>query len=543
MSDSFFSNKRLLIMKRVFLISVLILNSIFAFNQQLTLISKNVGKLKITVDPRMELLSAVQVISDYPSINRRVPYSSELMQFFDKNKTHQASILTGQLAREYDFTYDAPVDFMLRLSQVPELKPIHPFSDRMIERANEKSNLEKYSAALHHFTVESNFAGFWNNKKPWYQKMVDYTASDLSDYDPVGKLESYYNESKNSYTVTLSPSFAGGYGIRIPSSNNGLDIYGCLNPTEMKDGVPYFSKLGLSHFVWHEFSHSFVNPLTDKYKARIEASSELYIPLESEMKAMACNDWGNCVNEHVIRAIYIRLLHIYENENAAELQLENEKSLRFAYTEPLVEKLKQFEHERQTKNITFSEYYPTLLNVFDSLSHSDNEHLLNPPFSGPIRTVLGSRKIVIIYPTNDPDTIAIQSLYNYTSNIQKMKSDVSILCSDSAALRMDLTDYSIMAYGTIESNLFLNKHKDLFPFKITGNTILTDKIHEGTRLRLITCLPNPYNNKKGMMVNTSTNNYNIKGVTNPFTDDFIVFEDIESILQKGFYKKDGTWSF
>ena len=530
-------------MKQMLLITALLFNCVHAFNQQLVPLSRTVGKLNITVDPRMELLSAVQVISDYPTINRKVPYSSELMQFFGKNKSHKASILTSQLAKEYDFTFDAPVDFMLHLSQVPELKVTHPFSDRIIERANGKSNLEKYNAALSFFAVESNFAGFWNNKKSYYQKMVDYTTSDLSDFDPVGKLESYYNESKNSYTVILSPSFAGGYGIRIPSPNDGLDIYACLNPTEIKEGVPYFSKLGLSHFVWHEFSHSFVNPLTNKYKYRVEVSSKLYIPLESEMKAMACNNWGNCVNEHIIRAIYIRLLSIYENENEAKLQLENEKSLRFAYIEPLVEKLKQLEHERQTKNISFSEYYPTLLSVFDSLSHTDNEHLLNPPFSGPIRTVLSSRKIAIIYPTNDTDTTAMQSLYNYTSNIHNMKSDFSILCSDSAALKMDLTDYSIMAYGTIESNLFLSKHKDLFPFKITGNTIVTDKIHEGTRLRLITCVPNPYNNKKGMMVNTSTNNHNIKGVTNPFTDDFIVFEDIENILQQGLYKKNGTWSF
>jgi hypothetical protein len=528
-------------MKKILLFIFVLHNGISAFSQQLAPISKVVGKLNITVDPRMELLSAVQVISDYPPINRKVPYSSELMKFFGKYNTHEAAKLTGLLAGEYDFTYDAPVDFMLRLSQVPELKQKHPFSDRMIERAHGKSNLGKYSAALRQFALESNFAGFWNSKMPFYMKMVEYTASDLSGYDPVGKLESYYHESKNSYTVTLSPSFAGGYGIRIPSKNNNLDIYGCLNVMEMKEGVPYFSKTGLSHFLWHEFSHSFVNPLAEKYKDRIDATSKLFTPLENDMKKMAYGEWEICVNEHIIRAIYIRLLSLYENENEAKLQLENEKSLRFAYIAPLVEKLKQFEHE--PKNITFSAYYPTLLAVFDSLSHSNNENLVNPPFLGPIRTVLGSRKIVIIYPTNDPDTVALRSLYNYTTNIHKIKSDVSILCADSAALRMDLSDYWIMAYGTIESNLFLDKFRQMLPFKITGNTILTDKKHVGNRLRIITCLPNPFNNKKGMLVNTSVSNRNIKGVTNPFTDDFIVFEDIEHILQQGSYKKEGPWSF
>jgi len=136
---------------------LLLLNSIFAFNQQLLPISKDVGKLNITVDPRMELLSAVQVVSGYSTINRRTPYSRELMQFFSKDSTHQASIMTHKFENEYGFAYDAPVNFMLCLSQVPELKAVHLFTDRLIERANGKNNLEKYATALHHFAAESNY--------------------------------------------------------------------------------------------------------------------------------------------------------------------------------------------------------------------------------------------------------------------------------------------------------------------------------------------------------------------------------------------------
>ncbi len=530
-------------MKLIFLIPLFFLNGVCAIGQQLVPISRTVGKLKITVDPRMELLSAVQVISDYSTINRKTPYSKELMTFFSKNNAHEASILTHQLESEYGFAYDAPVNLMLCLSQVPELKAVHPFPARLIERSNGINNLEKYSKALHHFAIESNFAEFWNSKKSFYQKMVDYTADDLADFDPVGKLENYFNESKNSYTVTLSPSFAGGYGIRIPTQKNNFDTYACLNVLDMKDNIPYYNKLGLSYFLWHEFSHSFVNPLTEKYKSQIEASSKLYCPLENEMKAMACYNWGNCVNEHIIRAIFIRILSTYGSEDETKIQLSREKSLRFAYIEPLIAKLEQFEHERQTKNITFTQYYPKLISVFDSLALTDNEKLLHPLFCGPISSVLGSNKIVIIYPTNDPDTAALRNIFNYTSRIQKMKSDVSIIRSDTEALNMDLSDYSIMAYGTIESNLFLKKHMETFPFRITNNAIYTDKKHEGTNLRLITCLPNPYNDKKGMMVNTATNNNSISGVSNPFTDDYLVFENIENILQKGIYIKGETWSF
>lgn len=530
-------------MKQILLISALLLNGMSAFNQQLTPISTTVGKLNITVDSRMELLSAVQVISDYPTINRNTPYSRELIQFFSKDSTMEASIITHELYKEAGFCYDAPVNLMLCLSQVPELKVEHPFTDRLIERADGKPNLEKYCSALRHFALETNFTEFWNNKMPFYTKMVKYTADDLADFDPIGKLESYYNESKNSYTVTLSPSFAGGYGIRIPSQNNNLDIYACLNVSEMKDSIPYYNKLGLSYFLWHEFSHSFVNPLTELYKSKVNASSVLYSPIENDMKSISCTNWDNCVNEHIIRAIYIRLLTLYGSGNEAKYQLVREKSLRFAYVEPLVEKLKQFEYDRQSKNITFSQYYPILLSVFDSLKYTDNENLLNPPFNGPIQSVLGSNKIVIIYPTNDTDTAAQNNIFNYTSRIQKMKNDVSIVCADTTALKMDLSDYSIMAYGTIQSNLYLSKYKETFPFRITDDAIYTDKKYEGRNLRLITCLPNPVNSKKGMMINTSNNNSNIKGVVNPFNDDYIIFENIENILQQGLYKKGKTWSF
>jgi hypothetical protein len=109
------------------IITALLFNFVYAVGQQLAPITKTVGKLSITVDPRMELLSAVQVISDYPTINRKAPYSTDLMQFFGRYNAHEASQLTSRLATDYDFASDAPADFILRLSQVPELKIVHPF--------------------------------------------------------------------------------------------------------------------------------------------------------------------------------------------------------------------------------------------------------------------------------------------------------------------------------------------------------------------------------------------------------------------------------
>jgi hypothetical protein len=60
------------------------------------------------------------------------------------------------------------------------------------------------------------------------------------------------------------------------------------------------------------------------------------------------------------------LHELHLGQQSKEL-LKNELGQRFIYIEPLFEKLKDFEIQRDKNNITFSEFCPELLNVLDSL--------------------------------------------------------------------------------------------------------------------------------------------------------------------------------
>ena len=371
--------------------------------QPLKPVAEKAGALTITVDPRMELLCAVQSLADYPYVNRQSDYNKKLMQFFEKDSASEAVKLTQQLAKESGFVHDGPIDLILRLSEVPALKQTLPFTKRTIERAGSIENLDNYRVALKKFATRSQFARFWNNTLPYYQKIVEYTASDLAGYDPVKTIESYYNEPKKSYTVILSPSLMGGYGMRVTDRHNRMDIYGCLNTDQVKNGIPFYSKDGLSNYLYHEFSHSYVNPLTDNYLSAVNATSALFSPIRDEMTAGSYGSWITCINEHIVRAVHIRILQSTGEEKAADNLLEMEKSRRFVYIGPILNKLKQFEYERDNRKITFTEFYPELMAVFDSLSRSDNNDLTDPLFTGPVQTVLGKQKVVLIYPTRDND--------------------------------------------------------------------------------------------------------------------------------------------
>jgi len=343
---------------------VLCLNQCTVKDTSIQPIERNIGKLNISVDPRMELLATVQLLSNYPMIRRDFPYSKEIMNYFEAFSSHEAVLMTDSLLQKFGFSWDAPVNFMLHLSQPPELKEKIEFSDYVLRRSGRGDNLEQYRKALKNFVEVSNFEVFWNSKIPFYNQILDLMIADLDEMDLVEILENYFNETDESYSVIVSKSFGSGYGAQITDNDGNEIIYA---------NIPNMNGMQLCDFVWHEFGHSFVNPLTKKHLDRVQSLDKLFEPIKEEMTKMAYVRWEDCVNEHIIRAIGVRLIELNFGYQEAKTLLEYELSQHFIYIEPLIEKLKEFEYQRDKYNITFTEFFPQLLGVFESLL-SDKTH-------------------------------------------------------------------------------------------------------------------------------------------------------------------------
>ena len=300
----------------------------------------------------------------------------------------------------------------------------------------------------------------------------------------------------------------------------------------------------LRDFVWHEWSHSFVNPLTDKYMGRVTASEKLLEPIAERM-ATSYPYWYSCVNEHIIRAINVRLLELHSEPQQAKKMLDNELSRRFIYIEPLIEKLKDFENQREKNHITFSEFYPELLNTLDSLLKIEYWKQIDMNFKGPIFEVYRTPQRAFIYPTQDSNAESLKTIQDYVARVFNMSQLVNgLLLADTTALKTDLSDYGISAYGTIESNLFLKQHADLFPFKIENQTIYADKKYTDPTIRLFSCVPNPYNSEIGMVIFTAISNDAYQNPVQTSLDvDYLLLLDSDTVLSKGFYDKNGKWTF
>lgn len=277
--------------------------------QKIEPIEKRIGKLSISVDPRLELLNSIQVLSNYPLVGENTPYTLRIAEFFKSSVDHNAIKITQSLLQNYGFSYDAPVAFMLTLSQPDALKQATPLSDYLTGRAGGADNLDEYRLAIKDFAKKGNFREFWKQNIPMYTQMIDLTVGEAEGINWVDALENYYNQTQNSYNIILFPiSNSHGYATKTAVKGGKYDLYASLSAYHTKDGVPYLDKKGLIYFVWHEFSHTFVNEEVEKHPDRLAATSQLFAPIETVMSKNAYSTWTTCINEHIIRAIHIRLI-------------------------------------------------------------------------------------------------------------------------------------------------------------------------------------------------------------------------------------------
>ena len=259
---------------RKFIVPIIsLMTLVIACTHTINPIEQQIGKLHISIDPRIELLNTIQDLSDYKYINRNSLYSKEISDYFKPYSLHSAVIMTNKLEENNKFMYAAPVQFMLDLSALPELKQHTDYSKDLLKRVGSKENLDSYRNSIEQFAKESNFEKFWKSNEVFYKKILDLTISDMGGVNLVKVVEDYFNEEQNSYNIIISTLSNGSYAYKIAVSGNKYDVYSCNVTRDYKNGIPYIKKEVLLRNASHEFGHSFVDYLTAKNEKRILESN------------------------------------------------------------------------------------------------------------------------------------------------------------------------------------------------------------------------------------------------------------------------------
>jgi hypothetical protein len=306
------------------------------------------ARIEISVDPRIELLTVVQCLADYDQLGTAdLAYRRELLERFAPWRSHPAVTLFARMARE-GFTRDAPPAMMLRLAEPPALELRAPFSVYIETRAGGRERLFAFLDSLRDFAAESRFMEFQAAHAGRFHVLVEAARRALRHTRIVEPLEDYFGVREHGYHLILSQLLhPGGYAAEVERPPGIVDCYAILGPSQASHGRPRFwDPDALEALLWHEFSHVFVGNLPDPCRREIAADSALFEPLRARMLPQGYARWEVCADEHLVRAVGVRLVARLEGTHAAEKALDLQLRLGFTYLPRLLPVLERFERER-----------------------------------------------------------------------------------------------------------------------------------------------------------------------------------------------------
>lgn len=324
--------------------------------------------IKISVDSRIELLTVVQymVFGSWRMSKYDTTYANEVEEKFYPYWKHP--ILNQYWSMHYygDFVNNVPHDLMLHLSEPPELEVRIPIPKEMVKRAGGEKTLNDFLDMLRDFAKKTKFMDFFEDHRELYETNVAAVTKEIEKEDYVGLLEGYYGASTNGYAIILGIlMYEGGFGV----SCGGI-MYAILGPCRSEDKLPIFNDPSyLFNTSFHLFGYSFIGPLTSKILEDIKKCDKLINPIYREMQDFLyplSPTWEVCMNEHLIRAVTIRILASKNGPEETAKKIKETYRWNFVYIEYVLDLLDIYEKNRDIY-LTFADFFPRIQNKFEEI--------------------------------------------------------------------------------------------------------------------------------------------------------------------------------
>jgi len=319
-------------------------------------------KFEIKIEPKMELLSILLNYSYWDYFGKfkstEYEYYNNMKAHFDKYKEHPTVKWYDNVSKNWNA--DDPATIILWYGGIP-LKQKVPFplhATSKIDTVMVKVFVEK----LNQFAEDTDFMQFWEANKGIYEKMLNRIKPLLPYEDYIKILEDFYGDSEKQFVFILAPVFNGySFGPQVKNKEN-TTAYFISGFTEMKTGTPYFTLDYLKMLIFHEFGHSFVNPVCQEYRTELYKYEYFSEYIKSRFLSNYASWFAYC-HEHIVRAGESILLEKAGFKKAAEENYKKNIRLGFTLLPFFKEKLEYYDSNKE-KYATFKDFFPELLKVF-----------------------------------------------------------------------------------------------------------------------------------------------------------------------------------
>lgn len=345
--------------------SILLLTFIISAN---LFAQKSESKLNsefVVVDERVELLYTIEYLAQSPFVSHHQTLVKwEIDDSLSRFSNHEAVLLFKEMEQQYGFTYYRPLNWLLQYSDFPNFEKQREAINcgELIKNENVEY-LEKFRKSLIDFYNVTNFHSFYSNHYDFYNKLLNNVIKSKTLNEIPHFLEIFYGTKLNSYNVILSPLLhQGGYNLEYKNSNC-IEVFAIIGPNGELEFSPIFDKDFLEKdLMIHEFSHSFVNPLVEKYKDFIMGLETKYFndSLQKSAKNEGYSDWIDVFDEMLVRSNTILITKENYGAEDANYLLNYELNSGFYLIPQILEIMEEYENNRQVYK-KYDDFLPILI--------------------------------------------------------------------------------------------------------------------------------------------------------------------------------------
>jgi len=318
-------------------------------------------KLTVVCPENMAVLHILVIISSPENLQTKMfthPLAHKAQEYFSACKDHPAVFITGNL---YQQMWYFPLNYLaFHYSRFPQAEQIHPFPSEFDIDDTMRTLLTNYVNQVNDFYITSNFKQFWEEHSDEIETIIENVRNDFPEIDLPRMMEKFYGREIEKFYLVPCP-FMTNSGTHVEVNKNGKwNFYHLAGPDLFSDP---FTNI---YTAFHEFSHSFIEPVSREYSSQINKLAYLYKPLQQEFSRMGYRNWDRAFNEHMVTAAQLHFTGMAFGDERKDKMLDMERNKGFKLIERFYNYFQDYKENRDRFN-SLRDYYPILLQALSTI--------------------------------------------------------------------------------------------------------------------------------------------------------------------------------
>lgn len=323
------------------------------------------------VDKRVELLSIVFRLADSDEYSQKLfpKYVESIENHFGKFKSHDLIKYIKDELREDGIGFSSVMSMAIHITEPPNMKPIIvPFSNKSLEEPWGKESSINFLKLLNEFYTDADCETFFKKNKELYKTASKRFKKVYQNLDLEWYQNFYGAKPKGEFRIINGLGNGGAnYGPKVIFQNGNEVVYAIMGTWSVDSlSIPTYEIKDYFPTLLHEFNHSFVNHLVEKYRSELQESGTIiFDKVKDEMNRQAYGNWKTMFDEALVRSAVIKYMKDHNfDKKTIENELNEQLSSSFLWTDELVKELERYDNNRD-KYPTLESFMPEIVKFFN----------------------------------------------------------------------------------------------------------------------------------------------------------------------------------